>query len=366
MRSVGAGVVKREHVGEIALQQKPILLGGRQGCVRRLARLGAGCRLCGLAGAGGLGSSECVVEFGFADGEIDPVGKLLQLVQARFVERRANLLDQRHQFGDVRRQRVLADIVDEEGALILSVMDRVPEVLCRCDPLLLRARGGEGGDKLLVVLVVIEFSRQAGRFALDVVWVALSDGGVECSGSVDVLKQTRVLRVILDELRCVLKLLLGGGYDPFEAVGALALATGEVVRARRGRRGDRGRRRSGRLGCRRRRHNRLGDGRRAQRAGIDGGDAQAAFAGIVVVGVPKEAGATAKAVDRQAEASRLAWIAEEVGEQAAMNLFAAAQRVHCRRIDRGEADCAPDSDDGMGAQRQVGGDDARLLSEIAR
>ena len=35
MRRVGAGVVEREHVGEIALEQKAVLFGGRQGCVRR-------------------------------------------------------------------------------------------------------------------------------------------------------------------------------------------------------------------------------------------------------------------------------------------------------------------------------------------
>ena len=125
-----------------------------------LARLGAGGRLCGLVGAGGLCGSESVVEFGLADGEVDLVGQRLQLVQARFVECRANLLDQRHQFGDFGRQRVLADVVDEEGALILGVMDRVTEILRRGDPLLLRARGGERGGELLVVLVVVEFSRQ--------------------------------------------------------------------------------------------------------------------------------------------------------------------------------------------------------------
>ena len=122
---------------------------------------------------------------------------------------------------------------------------------------------------------------------------------------------------------------------------AFALATRDFLGARR-----RGRRRGVRRGGRRRRHDRLRRGGWVQRAGIDGGNAQAAFVGTVVAGVPEESGSAAEAVDRQAAACRTGRIADEVGEQAAMNLFAAAQRVHRRRIERGEA--AADCGEGRG------------------
>ena len=107
-------------------------------------------------------------------------------------------------------------------------------------------------------------------------------------------------------------------------------------------------------------------GSRVQRAGIDGDDAQHAFAGTVVHGAPDETGSAAEAVNRQTEARGCARIAEDAHEQAAVNRSPPAQRIQGWRIERGEVDSAPDGDDGTASRGEIGGDDARLLAEIAR
>ena len=150
MRRVGAGVVEREHVGKVALEQEAVLFGGRQGRARRLGGLGAGRRLSGLVGAGGLCGSERVIELGLANGVANLIGQRLKLVKARFFERWPDLLDQRHQRGDFRRERVLADVVDEEVVLFPGKLNGVAEMLRRGLAPTLVERDGE----LLVVLVV--------------------------------------------------------------------------------------------------------------------------------------------------------------------------------------------------------------------
>ena len=214
-------------------------------------------------------------------------------------------------------------------------------------------------ERLAVVDQAMTFAR--------VVGIVLSDGGVERGHAVYIIEQLRILRVLLDELRGIVELPLGGGDGLFEVVGAFAFAAGQVDGARRRRRrDDRIRRRRVRRGGRGGWYDRLGLGSRVQRAGIDGNDAQHAFAGTVVVGAPDETGSAAEAVSRQTQARGGARIAEDAHEQAAVNRRPPAQRVQGWRIKRREGDSAPDGDDGAASRREIGGDDARLLAEIAR